>query len=166
MPRINIVEKDQTLTTSTEQLYNVVYVPGFSLSSNDKMPPKTPITFTSYSRFLAIVGNTPATFAKEVKYDDCGSFSANAKTSDGILFSEGQADPSYLYAAELLKQGIPVVYEKVNESASEVVATLGKTLTSVPTGNEPAEGWSTEDLEKVGFTVNEITYSCCVNCTF
>jgi len=140
MPRINIVERDETLTTTSERLYNVVYVPGFSI--NASFPAKTPTTFTSYSTFKAAVGSSAAVFATDIRYDSCGTWASGSHSSE-LMFKEGDSDPSYMYAAELLKQGIPVVYERVNNSTSEVAGTYGPT---VETTDHPA------DPEDVGFS--------------
>lgn len=126
MPRINIVERDETLTTVTEQLYNVVYVPGFSVNPN--MASKTPITFTSYATFQSTVGTQAAVFADDVTYESVGSWdSEDAVPEGGILFEKDSKDPSYAYASELLAQGVPVIYEKVNDSTSDTVLTSSGT---------------------------------------
>ena len=122
MPRINISEVDDTLTTSVEQLYNVVYVPGFSAS--EALEPRTPVTITDLTTFKRLV--KPASFLSNQAFPS--GFEANAKSGieNEYMFNEGEVDPSYTYAYSLVKEGVPVVYERVNTSIEDYECEVSK----------------------------------------
>lgn len=116
MPRIHISEVDNTLNTSDEILSNVVYIPGFSKKGSS--PIKSPVLIQSVSAFTEMFGTSAPTFDIEQPYPI--DFSANARSEDP-MFTEGAIDPSYTIALQLLANGIPVVYERVNDAASSTI---------------------------------------------
>ena len=115
MPRINIKERDLTTTTVDSALENVVYIPGFSIEL--KAPIRTPILCPTIYEFEKTFGKTIPAFSTDQAYltpgADVAGFAA-AITGSANQFAEGDADPSYLMARNLLNAGIPVVYERVN----------------------------------------------------
>lgn len=112
MPRINISEVDNTYQSSEEQLYNVVYVPGFSFNEDFKVG--DPTIITTAVQFKQIVGDSAVGFPIDQQYPE--NFSAHAIPESGIMFYAGDSDPSYDYAYQLVSNGIPVAYERVNSA--------------------------------------------------
>lgn len=127
MPRINIKEVDDTLVTSSDQLYNVVYVPGFS--ANDDFAPFEPTLITSVAAFHRIVGDTAAKFGTDESYSELG-FSGDCVPSNNLMFAAGDEDPSFAYAESLIAAGLPVVYEKVNSSYAPTTKTVSNSTTT------------------------------------
>ena len=127
MNRILIHEVDQTTPAITSLTgTDVVYVPGFSSaldSSGVAVPPRVPTLCTSVRDFEAKFGATPPLFALDQNYPDkeedndgfpavaIPNYSSQTRT---VWFKEGDPDPSYMYAKELLAAGIPVIYERFN----------------------------------------------------
>ena len=157
MPRINIREIDNTTSNYYEQLYNVVYIPGFSVvdgASGNQIKAKTPTLFTTLSDFRSKVGANAAVFGADEPYI---GFDADAVPSSNLLFEAGDKDPSYLYATELLKYGIPVVYERVNESNENTelatTTTAGTpgvkafSMTAPTTSTAPTDDTLSKDVE-------------------
>lgn len=94
MPKITITEKDLTSPGMLNATSNTVYVPGYST----KVPAilvrsstKIPLLYDSLSAFQADFGDSPATL----------------KTTENALVY----DTGYIYAAELLRLGVPVLYD-------------------------------------------------------
>lgn len=120
MPSIKINEQDLTTGGGRSTNFNVVYVPGFTVytdtsivlsntwpldskNSEDKsraVSANVPTLCQSIAEFEAYFGKKPA------------RFSSNTGTGDST--STIDVDKSYLYAKELLKLGIPVLYESFN----------------------------------------------------
>lgn len=96
MPKITILEQDLTRAQDSSVLDNVVYVPGYALMG----PANEPTLCSSLSEFQSIFGYTPYKFKKKQTYSALGEY-------------DGEYDKSYLYAAELLKAGLPVLFERV-----------------------------------------------------
>lgn len=129
MPKIKIREDDRTLTgVAVEELANIVYIPGFSTATINPaaafdeyvpvtgdangVPAGVPKLCSTLEQFVAYFGSKPATFAADQAWPT--DFDSAAKTS-GNMFSAGAFDPSYVYAYDLVKNGIPVVYERMNK---------------------------------------------------
>lgn len=93
MPNINIKEVDLTSPGSLNLSANVVYVPG---AAKDYVPTKykagVPILYEKLSTFIEDWGRYPA------------KFSVNGS-------NDIQYDTGYIYAAELLRLGTPVLYD-------------------------------------------------------
>lgn len=116
MPSILIKEIDATTGGGRNTNFNVVYIPGFmsndvstdagkatgawpigksgSVDYTTAAPANTPILCESIKDFEKYFGTKPATFE-----DDSG---------------DTTVDKSYIYAKELLKLGLPVLYESMN----------------------------------------------------
>jgi hypothetical protein len=97
MPSIKISEVDLTYGGGSATNYEVVYVPGF-MGANGKAKAKTPTLCNSVSEFEEYFGTDPA------KFKD--------------LSGTETFDKSYIYAKELLKLGLPVLYESVNDTTT------------------------------------------------
>jgi len=116
--RINISEQD--LTQSVEALSNtdIVFIPG--LSSVTTVEQYAPVTCTTLSEFITTFGAYPVLFNAAMEYDDFAEgsgFAANAVPATGSLFDADSPDPSWIYAAKLLSQGLQVIYCKINTDA-------------------------------------------------
>ena len=133
MPKIKIREDDRTLTgVAVEELANIVYIPGFSTAAInpaagfDEYVPTTgdvngvpagiPKLCSTLEQFQAYFGSEPATFATDQAWPN--EFDGAAKT-DAPMFLAGDYDPSYIYAYDLIANGIPIVYERLNAYGSE-----------------------------------------------
>lgn len=130
MPKIEIVEYDLTSPGSAVEDTDVVYIPGF-VDVNTNFPddnsvalqPNVPTMFTSVNQFETLCGTQPGVFTTAQYYRDLATlqpdgtfsgFSNDAIPYHGVMFYEGQADPSYIMAKELIAAGLPVLYERVN----------------------------------------------------
>ena len=116
--RINISERD--LTQSVEALSNtdIVFIPG--LSSVTTVEQFTPITCTTLSEFINTFGPYPVLFNSAMEYSGFGEghgFAEAAIPTTGNLFDAESPDPSWIYAAKLLSQGLQVIYCKINTNA-------------------------------------------------
>ena len=144
MPRINISEIDNTTTFSEQQISNVVYIPGFSISDNTDA--YTPVLLTTVKELQTAFGSNAAVFGVDQAYNTT-KFPANAIPSSGIQFAAGSIDLSYKMAYDLLSNDIPVVYERVNELIEDKVINPSTALsmgfiasTSAPTNQtEPTD---------------------------
>lgn len=140
MPKITITETDATRAViSADVVSNVVYIPGFSKAAINPdaiwdnfvptrhgpngVPAGYPKLCKTVSEFLTYFGTEPVTFdsaqSYPVQYNQgvyVSGFSANAVkgVSSGNMFEAGAADPSWLMAYDLLSEGVPVLYERVN----------------------------------------------------
>ena len=116
--RINISEQD--LTQSVEALSNtdIVFIPG--LSSVTTVEQYTPVVCTTFSEFISTFGAYPVLFNSAMSYEGFGEdhgFATNAIPSTGNMWDADSPDPSWIYAAKLLSQGLQVVYCKINTNA-------------------------------------------------
>lgn len=116
--RINISERD--LTQSVEALSNtdIVFIPG--LSSVTTVEQFTPVTCTTLSEFITTFGAYPVLFNSAMEYSAFGEghgFAEAAVPTTGNLFDADSPDPSWIYAAKLLSQGLQVIYCKINTDA-------------------------------------------------
>ena len=158
MPKIIITETDATRSVIAEDtVSNVVYIPGFSKAAinpdaiwDNFVPSKTgpngvpagyPKLCKTVSEFLTYFGSEPVTFEYSQSYPMqsnqgvlVSGFAPNAirGVSSGVMFEQGQADPSWLMAYDLISEGIPVLYERVND-ISPIPAVSG---TCVPSSSE------------------------------
>lgn len=92
MPKITITEKDLTSPGMLNVTSNVVYVPGFST----KVP--------------AIFNEKPS----PILYDSLNAFQADFGTRIPVLLDKSNNhvyDSGYIYATELLRSGLPVLYD-------------------------------------------------------
>ncbi len=110
MPKISIFEKDLTNPATVELSDNIVYVPGYAVMG----PVNTPTLCTSVDDFESIFGTLPYTFLNTYSYPT--SFDTSAKSSGSFVVKD-EYEKSYIYAIELLKNGLPVYYERVMSEA-------------------------------------------------
>ena len=130
MARIVINEKDLTTATKAPDTTDIVFVPGlmgYTLNNNGekvKLQGKkyTPTLCQTVTAFENYFGKEPYQFQ-------------NAETYNGIEVEEGDFDPGYIYAKELLAAGLQVVYEALDESISQEEYSLVKSQPSDFTEN-------------------------------
>lgn len=118
MPKITIFEQDLTTVGLNANNDNVVYVPGYAITG----PVNTPILCEDLDTFRNTFGAVPYKFTADQAYP--ANFDSNAKPS-GVPFAKaGTYEKSYVFAAELLSYGLPVLFERVMSStnASNLVA--------------------------------------------
>lgn len=120
MNRIIIEETDVTSNELVNIGSDVVYVPGFAVGGTQVA--RSPKLCTSISEFEKAFGESAPTFLVDqvypLKIDNTPGFSVYAiptvSGQDRIWYNGGTFDPSYVYAKELIRAGLPVVYERVN----------------------------------------------------
>ena len=131
--RINIYESDLTTNGVADEITDVVYVPGFAASGS--VSARVPTLCYTIAQFENAFGSTAPVFKSDqqypiaqdevtgIKYDDSKNIYAGFLTDaipsanrgeSAIWFAEGTPDPSYIYAKELITEGIPVLYERIN----------------------------------------------------
>ena len=106
MPKITIREEDLTSAGITNNSTNAVYIPGYAVMG----PVNTPTLCESLEDFQAIFGTSPYIFRTDQDWPT--GFDSNA-TPAGYFAEEGDAEKSFIMASELLRQGLPVYYERV-----------------------------------------------------
>lgn len=101
--KINIIEKDNTSPAGSGiDSTDIVFVPGFSVLPS---APSNPTLITSTLEFEKVFGEDPRVLTSRditEKYEGYG-------------FRVGDKDRSYVYAKELLYQGMPVLYANVDK---------------------------------------------------
>ena len=111
MPKITIREEDLTSAGVTNVSTNAVYIPGYAVMG----PVNTPTLCESLDDFQAIFGTSPYLFRANQSWPE--GFD-DVATPDGNFAEEGDVEKSFVMASELLRQGLPVYYERVFPSAS------------------------------------------------
>lgn len=137
MPKIEIVEYDLTSPGANAESLDVAYVPGFvDVMANfddysDALPVNKPTLFTNVNQFETLCGKQAPKFKTNQYYRDVasgitGGFDDVAVPYSGIMFAEGDCDPGYVMAKELLNAGLNVLFERVNTDGEY------KTITTAP----------------------------------
>ena len=147
MNRIIIEEADVTSNELINIGSDVVYVPGFAVGGTQVA--RSPKLCTSISEFEKAFGESAPTFLVDqvypLKVDSTPGFSVYAiPTVSGqnrIWYNGGTFDPSYVYAKELIRAGLPVVYERVNNYTNKPSfansVTLYSDMATYQTGTSP-----------------------------
>lgn len=138
MPYIEITEIDNTSPGVLSEDLDVVYIPGFVDTTQSCLQDKSgeyigiksrvPTLFTSVSSFTTLCGTKPLQFSEKQPYP---AFSPNAFPPEGCMFNEGDYDPSYIMAKELLSAGLNVLYERINPDTAGSVESMYQTLEDV-----------------------------------
>lgn len=124
MPKITIRERDLTSAGNLEATTNAVYIPGYSVMG----PTNQPTLCETLEDFQRIFGSTPYKFRAIQQWpkandDATAVVLANStkagfdnvawKSTMGNFYEKGELEKSYIMAAELLRLGLPVLYERV-----------------------------------------------------
>lgn len=110
MPKITIREEDLTSAGVTNVTTNAAYIPGYAVMG----PVNTPTLCESLADFQSIFGTSPYIFRETQTWESIGADKFTGYVPSNSNFAEaGDAEKSYIFAAELLKQGLPVLYERV-----------------------------------------------------
>ncbi len=154
MPKISIYEQDLTLVNNSEELTDVVYVPGYAITG----PVNTPTLCTTLSEFQKLFGNEPYRFEKSERYSELNMFNAKAYAPNSYIVQKDEYEQSYIYAAELLNKGLPVLFERVMVNPENKIAKvelIGNTIQYVqttPTSNYDSEKTYYDLVEFTGDT--------------
>ena len=127
MPQIKINEVDTSTTSGLATTTNAAYVPGYAIMG----PINTPTLCESVDEFERIFGSTPYYFEAD-QTDWFGGVISGDTLVDAVI-RKGTAEKSYIYAHELLSQGLPVLFERVfdENKAYKAQTTLLDAFTSV-----------------------------------
>lgn len=128
MPSITIRERDLTSAGNLEATTNTVYIPGYA----NMGPTNEPILCETLQDFQLIFGSEPYKFRKaqpwpadnrikdnRVTLDDGTKVGFPYGTNSAVdssmanFYEAGEFEKSYIMAAEILKLGIPVLYERL-----------------------------------------------------
>ena len=125
MNRVVINEVDTTLSNTTNNSTDIVYIPGFSL--NGDLPVGSPVKITNVSEFNLYVGSEAPVFQTTQYYpvaeaEGTGTYGfwedaipdAGGSELGTVMFAAGTVDPSYVYAKELVTSGLSIYYERLN----------------------------------------------------
>lgn len=148
MPKIEILELDQTTPGSVIESTDIVFIPGFvnaaqsSLTKDGEyvgLKANEPHLFTDVTEFETLCGAAAPTFADDQKYSTISGsgFKTDAIPTDcdDIMIEKGTPDPSYVMAKELLAAGIGVLYQRVNVADQDVTSVVYTPVTeNIPSG--------------------------------
>ena len=120
MNRIIINEQDITSNETPNISSDIVYVPGFAVGGTQEA--RVPKLCSTVKEFENAFGETAPTFLVDqvypLKEGTTAGFSSLAiptvSGADRIWYNAGTKDPSYVYAKELIRLGLSVVYERIN----------------------------------------------------
>lgn len=134
MPNIRITEQDTTSPGANALGTDVVYIPGFASITNTDYPDNdidnrleagVPTLFTSVDEFEAKCGKNPYKYTADQTYPEFTvdgvlyRFSDAALPTETKLVKKDELERTYLYAKELIKLNVPVLYEVINDSTTE-----------------------------------------------
>lgn len=159
MPKIVIREFDETTPGNGQGLVDIAFVPGLVDTTQPSLLDKdgkycgiekgVPTLFTSYSAFTAACGTKPVVFEKTQRYSDLSQddsgFEVPAIPYTNIMFNEGDVDPGYVFAKELLAAGLPVLFQRLNGDPKAVA------VESAP------QNWLSENYYKLSETYEPVT---------
>lgn len=149
MPKITIRETDLTESSVTNVTTNAVYIPGYAVMG----PINTPILCNTLQEFIQVFGSTPYIFRNAQPWPS--EFSSSA-TPEGNFASAGDYEKSFIMAIELLKQGLPVYYERV---FSGDVSTWSATATLTKDGTAEGTAALTLTASTPGLVTESIYYT-------
>ena len=158
MAKITILEQDLTTAGSSNVTDNVVYVPGYATMG----PINEPTLCSTLSQFQKLFGSVPYKF----KSDENNSV-------DLVSYKEGDYERSYWYAAELLKNGLTVLFERIGDSKilkyAENTLYLNKVQVSGATTEETVTNLKidvTKEGDKYSYTFKELYKPASTDITF
>ena len=147
MPQIRINEVDSSTTSGLATTTNAVFVPGYAIMG----PVNTPTLCNSVDEFERIFGSTPYYF-EEDQVTWWGDSTA-IKPVDATI-RKGTAEKSYIYAHELLEQGLPVIYERVMRVDKEALyRATAKFITNTGSGEQDSIILKSKDVGATAFLI-------------
>lgn len=137
MAKITIYENDTTVETNQVSPENVAFIPGYAI----KGPSNTPTLCTSFNEFISLFGAEPYTFL-------------NAQTINGVTLNAAQTyEKSYIYARELIRNGLPIMFYRYVgsgvEKASASYTTVFNVEESVSDSEDDLGGLGDEEQEPI-----------------
>lgn len=159
MANISILEQDLTTAKDTSTTSNVVYVPGYAIMG----PANEPTLCKTLTEFKKIFGAVPYTFKH--------SQSLTNNVTGARFITAGDYEKSYIYAAELLKVGLPVLFERVTTSTERaslevplvIKKLVGSTNSVITLSFNHTEDESTSNLDISEPEDSIVTYTCHYN---
>lgn len=119
MAKITIKEVDNSSAAVATGTENIVYVPGYATRGVTN----TPTLVTSVAEFTKLFGTAPYVYKNDQYFD--------GTTASALVAKKGDYDKSYLYALELLKQGMPVLFERISDGTGSKASTTINFVTKV-----------------------------------
>lgn len=105
MPNITIHEKDISAIARTDVTTNTVYVPGYAVTG----PVDMPVYCETLDEFKQIFGTSPYIFEANSNYP--------AEIKPNTIYAlQGDYEKSYIYASELVRNGLPIFFERVSNT--------------------------------------------------
>ena len=114
MPKILINERDLTTVVADNITDNIVYIPGYAITG----PINTPTLCYTLEEFKNIFGELPYKFKNSYSYT---MFASEAQPTGNFILAEDY-EKSYIYACELLRNGLPILYERVVSEDNKFIA--------------------------------------------
>lgn len=134
MASITIRETDLTSAGINDVTSNAAYIPGYAIMG----PINTPTLCQTLSEFKSIFGDKPYIFTTTQSYPTFTSIVDSIDvTPDGAMYEVGDYEKSYIYAADLLKQGLPVYYERIFDTETINNWRASVTVSGLPTVTAP-----------------------------
>lgn len=120
MAKVIIRETDLTAVSNSLQTTDVAYVPGFGSKEDAATNIKAgvPTLVQTVAQFKNLFGDVAPTASTALAYSD-GKWDTAGKPTSGSIIAEGEVDPGYVYAMELLNLGMPVYYELIEDMDGE-----------------------------------------------
>lgn len=134
MPSINISEREIITPPSTDVTRNIVYIPGYA----NYGPTDAPVLCESLKDFYNTFGSVPYKFGNNVSLPT--GFDPNAFTGADPLYNKGDYEKSFIEAATLLSNGLPVLYERVSTKGTKASKKLSTDVSSENTATAKYEG--------------------------
>lgn len=125
MNKIQVYEQQNTTNGISYGVDNVAYVPGFATGGDAEY--RQPVYCDNLETFVEYFGQTAARFGMQQYYPVGSSKTSGFETTEipGYTgtseanypwYTANDYDPAYAYAYNLIAAGIPVVYEKLNQT--------------------------------------------------
>lgn len=126
MANITIYEQDLTTGSVTDSVSNVAYVPGYAIMG----PVGTPTLCRTLDEFKMLFGTKPYTFKNNQDYPS--NFTKFKPV--GSFARKGDYEKSYMYAVELLRSGLSVLFERIMPNAFSYIGKSDSTKISFADG--------------------------------
>lgn len=134
MATITIRETDLTSVGINDVTSNAAYIPGYAIMG----PINTPTLCQTLSEFKSIFGDKPYKFTTAQAYPTfTATVGGENVTPSGAMYEAEEYEKSYTYAADLLKQGLPIYYERIFDTETIGNWRASKTISGLPTVTAP-----------------------------